>query len=348
MKPFPRKLMSVVLALTMLLTVFSVAAFAATRDNVRSYKVYTSQGDSIAAGFSRPDYKKKAGNKYCLGKTRIEGSYPALVADDLKVQKFFPLASPGFRSNELRFLLCNDYDSDYVTRKWVQALSHIEENTYEGLINQRSEYQSAVASSDILTLDIGLNDTWLPVMGAIQEIIYNGNPKDSVIEMAADGAAAVDEGYSLDDLKHDLGIIVNSPRHFNKLIGAAGTILTLSDYLPNYEAIVKRIFELNPNTTVVALSTYNPFRDWPEEWAPKLADAAQKVLYSKMNDQKAQLHEKYGDKFLVADINDVPPLRHDSYAKVSAAGGLANWDPHPTEVGHRYIEEQILKVLPTA
>ena len=252
MKKLVKRLLAVLMALAMMATVLSTVAFAATPQNVKQYKSYVSLGDSIAAGFSMPDYLNKRHGKYVIDPQRIEGSYPALIADTLKVKNFYPYACPGYRSNELRFLLDNNYEGDYITQKWVATLSHLVSNTLEGMNARRPAYQNAVKTSDVMTLDIGLNDTWLPVMGAIQEIMYQGDPAKSVEQMEKDGAEASND---LDSVMKDLSVIMTSPIYAPKLIDATYKILTMSDYLENYEAIVNRIYELNPNITICALST---------------------------------------------------------------------------------------------
>ncbi len=342
MKKITKRVLSVFMAAIMMLSVLSVGAFAATKDNVKHYNTYTSLGDSIAAGFSMPDYKKQAAGRYVLGKARVEGAYPDLLAKAVEADKLNQLASPGYRTNELRFLLDNDYDGDFVTQKWVAVLSHLPENTYDGLKASRPEYQNAIKESDLVTVDIGLNDTWLPVMGAIQEVLYRGDPNNAVVE-SSDGAM-VNTNTSSTWIE-DLQIIAQSPIYLPKFIEALAKIATLSDYTKNMTVIVEKIHELNPNATVVLLSNYNPFRDWPESWAGPLSDAAEKVLYNKMNQTKKDLAAKY-DNYYYVDVNDLPPVRHDSFEKVMATGSFGNWDPHPTEAGHQYITDQIIKALP--
>lgn len=347
MTKLAKRLLAVVMALAMTSTALCLNVFAATKATVKHYDNVVSLGDSIAAGFSLPDYRAKAGDRYCIGKTRIEGSYPAIVADAVKAKKYTPLASPGFRSNEVRFLLCNDYESDFVTKKWVKTLSHIDENSYEGLKVQRPEYQNAVKNADLVMLDIGFNDTWLPVMGVIQDILYDGDPNNEVLQENKQGqTTGVNPSYTLDDLMTDLRIIFSVPKYSGEFVEQIGKIATLSDYTANYEAIVKRIYELNPDVTIVAVSTYNPFRDWPESWAQPLKKAAQSLLYDKMNAQKKDYAKQYGSQFLYADVSNVPHLNHESFADVMATGSMAMWDPHPTAEGHQYIANQIIGVLP--
>lgn len=344
MSKFTKRVLSVIMALAMVLSVLSVSAFAATAKTVKSYNEYTSLGDSIAAGFSMPEYNQKRGKYYCIEPQRITGSYPDLIAKATDAKVMNAYASPGYRTNEIRFLLDNNYQGDFVTQKWVATLSHLDSNTMEGMNSRRPLYQNAVKNSDLITLDIGLNDTWLPVMGAIMEIIYQGDPAKSVEVMEEDAVEGVSEGYTMEDFMSDASIIINSPKYLPKLIQALNTIITLSDYTENYKAIVDRIFELNPNTTLCQISNYNPFKDFPEDAGKVIANLAQKLLYDKMNDVKKECSQKYGDKCKYIDVNNLPPVRCDSLAKLQQQG--ANWDPHPTAAGHQYIANQVFAALP--
>jgi len=341
MTKLAKRLLAVVMALAMISTALCLNVFAATKATVKHYDNVVSLGDSIAAGFSLPDYRAKAGDRYCIGKTRIEGSYPAIVADAVKAKKYTPLASPGFRSNEVRFLLCNDYESDFVTKKWVKTLSHIDENSYEGLKAQRPEYQNAVKNADLVMLDIGFNDTWLPVMGVIQDILYDGDPNNEVLQENKQGqTTGVNPSYTLDDLMTDLRIIFSVPKYSGEFVEQIGKIATLSDYTANYEAIVKRIYQLNPNATVVAVLNYNPFKDWEDvSW---LAPIAQSLLYDRINAIKESYKQTYGSQYITVNVDNVE-------VRTTSASQAANdgWDPHPTAAGHQYIADQIIKALPS-
>lgn len=344
MNKFTKRVLSVVMALAMVLSVLSVSAFAATSKTVKSYNEYTSLGDSIAAGFSMPEYNAKRGSYYCIEPQRIKDSYPDLIAKATKVKTMNAYASPGYRTNEVRYLLDNNYNGDFVTQKWVATLSHLDSNTIENMNKRRPLYQNAIKNSDLVTLDIGLNDTWLPVMGAIMEIIYQGDPQKNIEAMQKDATQGIDNGYTLEDFMSDAQIVINSPKYLPKLIQAFYTIATLSDYTENYKAIVDRIFELNPDTTLCQISNYNPFKDFPEEWGKTLASLAQSILYDKMNNVKLECSQKYGSKCKYIDVNNLPPVRCNTGAMLLQQG--ANWDPHPTEAGHKYIADQVFKALP--
>ena len=68
-----RRILPLLLALVLSLTA-CIPAFAAS-NKVKHYDTVTVLGDSIAAGFSLPDYVKKSGNgENLVSKQRIEGS----------------------------------------------------------------------------------------------------------------------------------------------------------------------------------------------------------------------------------------------------------------------------------
>lgn len=58
MKKTIRKLMAVLLSMCMMLSLLSVSAFAATKEDVAQYGTYTSLGDSAVAGYGLPDWEE--------------------------------------------------------------------------------------------------------------------------------------------------------------------------------------------------------------------------------------------------------------------------------------------------
>lgn len=121
MKHTIRKWISVLLALVMTATVFSFAASAASP---KKYKVYTSLGDSIAAGFMLPDYKdKQEGDRHIVMNERVEGSYPAIVSDSIGATTTNYLAQPGLRTRDLRMLLDPTYEGDSITKNKLGGLT---------------------------------------------------------------------------------------------------------------------------------------------------------------------------------------------------------------------------------
>jgi len=299
--PF-RRVLALLLAAVLLVPLFALTASAATYDNVKCYNTVSSLGDSIATGFSMPDYDRQANGQYVIGKVKVEGSYPAIVSKAVEAKKFYPLAQPGFRTTELRVCMDPTYDGDYITEKWIRELSHAPSYTVPNLKAQRSEYAEDIRSSDLVLLDIGFNDTWLPVLGALMDL-FDEKPSSASSDPTVTLAQTEAQGETDDTLSTIAFKLANGPRYAAQIYNAFAGILTTSDFQENYDAIVKRIYQLNPNATVVAVLNYNPFKDWEDvSW---LAPIAQSLLYDRINAIKESYKQTYGSQYITVNVDNV-------------------------------------------
>ena len=338
MKKTFRKIISAVLALAMVLAVMSTSAFAAT-GGVKHYKAVTSLGDSIAVGFSMPDYATKSGDKFVLNKVPIDGSYPLLVSQAVGAERFHPLAQCGYRTVELRMALDPAYEGDIVAKRWQARLSNAPEYTYEYLRGQYPEYEEAIKDSDLVLLDIGFNDTWLTVLGTLVNIIEETPNTESTMETLDD---AVEHLGSIENVfNYVMFKVQQTPSYIDSLSKALMNEVTLQEITENYDAIGKRIYVINPKTTIVAVSSFNPYRDWTD--VPGLAQVTQKLLYDRINALKASYADPYGSQYIYVNAPDV-----EARTRKGMDALRGGWDPHPTEAGHQYIANQIIAALPRA
>ena len=102
MKKFVKKALAILLAC--ILAFSAVTCFAAENKKYYDYGKYVLLGDSVAAGHNDLVYID------CEFK-RVDGSYGAIVADTLGAE-FIPMACPGFRTIEMRYMLEDDYEGD--------------------------------------------------------------------------------------------------------------------------------------------------------------------------------------------------------------------------------------------
>lgn len=171
MKHTARKLLCLVLAAGMLLAL-GAGAFAATADNVQQYDTYVCMGDSIAAGFG--DY---APSTYCY--ERVPEAYHSIVADAVGAD-LIPIAHVGTRTEELRWLLEDNFEGDEVCMSfngmnyydtWLSARESAEEpnpgfsdavynalKDYYGPGALQQYYRDQVSKADLITLEVGEND----------------------------------------------------------------------------------------------------------------------------------------------------------------------------------------------
>ena len=163
MKNLGRRLAALLLAVLMPATV-AVGVFAESLNpyNGRSYDTYLLLGDSVAEGFGLDNFDRSK------RMSRVEGTYGAYVADAVHAKTYYPYAQDGFRSAEFRMLLDPTYDGDDITKTEIPDVSGGYADV-DKLKAERGLYQDAVKKADLITLDVGFNALWLPIVYATDQ-----------------------------------------------------------------------------------------------------------------------------------------------------------------------------------
>ena len=336
MKKTTKRVLSLVMAVVMLFTLASVAVLAATADS--KYQNYVALGDSIPGGFSMQDYLVQAktesdrtGTEFCIDRIRVANSYPDLIGKNLGLDErnegsVKVMCKPGFRTTDFRILLEDNYNGDYITATTVPGYSGNDNYYPEKIALERDDYREAIEKADLVTLDIGFNDTWLPFVGACQNIM-DANPQ------------------------LDFETIMKLPKYTNMIVNSIFQ-MTVCLYT-NYDKLVKDIYRINPSVTIVAVGCYNPFKDWtfPDGSFFRVGPLLQ-PLYNKINLWKMHYEKLYNTRkntrYIFVNVPE-PELISKSvndlmagFDKILKPGG---WDPHPTAAGHEYIAQKILDKL---
>lgn len=347
-----KRIFSALLALVMTVTCFlSVTASAATAKTVRQYKKYVSLGDSIAAGFSMPEYN--AYGEYVVPKKNIKGSYPNLLSVAVQATstyggKFTPLACPGFRTQEVRLMLDNSYEGDTITKNYVGELADASPSCgydYETLLTWRSEFQTAVKNADLITLDIGLNDTWLPLSALALEWRDTGNSSIGVTKAIEESLEKYGTIGNVIATGMDLMVhLITMPQFVSYLLENISALTT--GFKTNYQVIVDKIYELNPDVTLVHVGSYNSFKTWDD--LPIIPELLDLLAYNSMNELKEKEAKNHDNAYYV-DMSDIPLITNSLKDAIdTSTGGLTiTYNPHPTAVGHQEMCDRILAVLPT-
>lgn len=306
--------------------------------SVQHYDAYVTLGDSIPAGYGLDTYPGE--NGAVLDGTRVSGSYPDLVAGAVTADTYYPLARCGMRSVELRRVLDASYEGDEYSDLMLQSLTGV---TADALLAQRPQFEEGIRSADLITLNVGSNDTLtyaLIRIGVYMETLSGASVIGSISEQL--------KGLG------SLGKLAGTLLSTAESLGVAPLVLAemaraLDDgqqmFKENWDAIVARIRELNPDATIVAVGMYNPFRDL------KLTDNSL-ISIGKMADTTVRQMNRYiryesdyTGAYLVAEVPDTevydfPALTDDTF--------WTNFtkNVHPTDNGHFYMAQQILKLLP--
>lgn len=461
MKKTIRKLMAVLLSMCMMLSLLSVSAFAATKEDVAQYGTYTSLGDSAVAGYGLPDWeamKLRWGNpdwesqldqkvketidalnmiamlqgqgdqvvqegteaydalfdetkekmlaemteeqmnelKYVNFTRRHEvyGSYPSVLAkafgvaenlEDETAGTFHHYAQCAFRTEELRMMVDPSYKGDSEELVNIAAGMSNGSFSYANLLElqESGEYINAIKNSDIITMSIGANDIYVPILGTVfndlialllqkaqEEAAAQGEtpkteeevtedaanalvnieteedakevlgdvdtsalPEETTVEEANEGAEDLADNIDTNNEASALqGIIAlvavlqqNDPNYLGKILKLA--VQCEVNYRINYGIIVNKIFEINPNVTLVA-PAYTLNYDGFGALGPIL-----KLVFGEMN-LFVKARPNYNGHFITVALPD----DQLTFTDIS----------HPDEAGHALIADTILKALPTA
>ena len=322
----PRRLMAVLLTLVMLFGVFSVGASAATSETVQHYGTYVCLGDSIAEGFG-PD------NQDYVGLKRVPFAYHSFVADAVTADNFYPMARPGGSTSEVLYFLDNTvaYDSSYFRIP-------IEQEAAEAL---RIQIRNAVKDADLITLNVGSNDIFTTTLFAVAGVLYAETEIPEDVQKMIDNYG--DYGQVFQELilrASKLGRLPEVIRTFRETFTAA-----YQQFRTNWNLICKSIYELNPDVTLVAVGFFNPVKSL-RLTGTSLSEIGQ-IMDSAalMMNTFVKYNADYSRQYLYADVYETEcykllPVDDPNF------GATMVPNVHPTHDGHRFMAEQIVKVLP--
>jgi len=273
-KRISRAGISLLLVLCMVLSICPLTAFA-KEDELN----LVSLGASNVNGYGLRGYLKATGyvddnavmedaalnselkkNANVLGYNQAPaGSYPALLQEALSKQQgntvnLSQLAISSMRAEELRILLDNNYNGDaYSAWRFIGEGNwfDIADGTSDGDFSQlREEYQTAVKKADLITVDIGANNFGVYLSQMLTNNFKSGNDLNLVdpqIGKLYNGAKA-----EVNALLAEYGISVEDYAEL-----ADTLVYALVGFCYNFDKSVERIYELNPDATVVVVSIQN-------------------------------------------------------------------------------------------
>ena len=323
-----KQLLSLLVALTMMLSFSAVFADSSAASNVPQFKNYVTLGDSIAAGFG-PDADDRHGFNV------IDFAYHSKVAEAVGAENFDQLGYPAFRTNELRYILDEEYEGDAAM---FALVTDCDTEIAEGY---RSMYKEAIEQADLITLDIGTNDFFtiplFTLLGALRgesplDLSYitdNLDPNTSYGQILAKIAGLLEEGATLPQA---------IPTFLESLESCC------KSFEENWDAICGKIYELNPDVKLVAVGRMNPFNTAKLTDASlirigKALDAVSVAMNAYVKTQSA-----YSSKYVFADVMgtecyELPALANEDFLTKMVV--LV----HPTHDGHEYMTSQILNAL---
>jgi len=387
MKKKTCKVLSLFLALALTVGLLGGTAMAPKAEAANSdLHGITFMGDSISTGFGLPQSTKwsdeleqaEDGSYYYskrpLGtNVRVPGSYISIVSEALGITAgdaryasgyVFNQARPGMRMIEELRLLDPEYDaqmqSDDYSTNWV--LNGYTDMTPPELQYMYDHAAEEVAKSKVVVLHLGSNDVALAVtdtapqrlqaildaeasgitVRALEErlktVLENGGELSSVLLTAigwAEAIGAVDETVAV----------------FGSVILEA-----ITGMFDTYAKLVERIYEINPDCTLVAVGLFNCFKDlnitdfdiFP---GGKLIEPATILFNTYMQNLSPYANsDEYDYRYV-----DVTQINLNGFS-TSLLGALLTGNSeqitmenatqvHPNAEGHQYVANQILAAL---
>lgn len=327
-----RRIISIALALILAFTLCVPALAADTGKKYEPYRVYTCLGDSVAAGYGTTGYNVPP---LCA---QQPNAYHTLLANALGAD-LRQFGWGGFRSHEIRHMI----DPDYSITDWTYADNCAGFVHEEDLAAMQDAYIKGVEDADILTINIGSNDLFGDALGEVFRVLY----------------AEPDSNETLDKIKENLKNSGNLGAAFVQLMEFAQSIGKLNEALNvavkafyrsyetfkvNFDAIVKSVYERNPDVTLVIIGMFNPLKTLSinEGDLVKVGKAADPLMKLMNNYMKNAC--QYSDSYIYVNVEDVElhdiAFKQDDFWEAYLAA------VHPTDGGHEFMTQQILNALP--
>ena len=359
MKHTKQRILSFVLVLVML---FALCVPALADGSYEPYRYYMCVGDSIAAGCgltrdgsetfenkSMDDVEGLMDPNYIYHGYDFEAvptAYHSIVAKELDA-KLLQCARSGMRAVELRYFLEGVYNEYDETRWWDNSVFDVDGNgfTLDDLdsISARVNYPEMVKKTNVLSINVGSNDVFsFSLLGSLGIL----TAEDSESETLKNIKDYLNKGGNMGVA---LGKLIEYCQTMGKMTEFVTTLTetfakTYKQFTENYSAILKKVYELNPDITVVAVGVFNPFAYFTLKSDSNFDLGALMAPMVRQINTYLKLQAYKYDNLYYADV--VGTETYDMSYDEPNIWQLFTIKVHPTLAGHRYMAEQILSVLP--
>lgn len=317
-----KKLVAIILALIFICGSFSVSAVNVNGKEHFDYGSYVLLGDSVASGWSDIEHRDTFFK-------RVEGSYGALLADDLGV-KYEPYAGLAFRTVEMRYIFEDDYEGDEF------LFYSVEKEAVDAAI---PALRKAVSEAGIITLNVGGNDWGSYVGWHIERAMEEISGTENFVELARPylentvnfGVETIESLIEFADFANCLPeLIPILPKALDEGV---------KNYVANWNIMIEDIYALNPDVTLVVIGMFDN----------SLQDS---TMDGKENNGVLipSVDVGFNVAQTIVDLANVP-MREGAekygYIFVDPVGTLCEQN-HPSYAGHRHIADMVLDALPDA
>lgn len=219
---------------------------------------YVSLGDASTDGFGMAD---KTGYR-----TIVNGTYPALLRNAISSSQFDvdldQLAMAGMRTEELRYLLDDNYNGD----------SYLQEN-FKNLANKRNDFRQSIAEADLITYGLGSVDFGSFLIYVAGDV--DNRCDDAEIQALASADAdnikgALREAINAEKAKINSDIMSLAEKYgydLDALISSYtssyvdGAAYVYYSFCKSYDETIRLIKELNPDADILVMGLRNMLGD---------------------------------------------------------------------------------------
>ena len=213
----------------------------------------------------------------------------------------------------------------------------------ERLDRMRPTVIQSIKKADLITISIGLNDCWVPIMASIYSAANDsGFTQNMTIPQYVDTHGGTKAIYY--DFGRCLNTIVSNSDKRKKFTSQfmSGMAKWLSEYQVNMKLICDAIYELNPNATLLIDGSYNPVNGWSITSAQdKLIQWCLNPYYEYLNMYKRAIAVSYkgnakfvsqmGVELFSTQLIDEHGFHIPLFETMSVDN--TGYNPHPTEKG---------------
>ncbi len=352
MKKTTKKLVAVLVAMVMMVTCLSVGAFAmwSTKQSgsqtVRQADTMVLLGDSIPSGYGMHG---DLGNAYTLVNQFtfghggfVEGTYPQIVADELGVKNRYNYSRDAFRSVEIRRFLDPEYEA------WLEQIENSQEHFISDAIMyianvglgeraaMAAEMQESIRQADIIVLNFGNNDggTYGFLAPFLKTMYYT-------FGLGVETAIAAMRGQLQ---------MITTLDQFVAVMGGYADFMTEMEigkqrFFQNYDAIIQKLVEMNPNAEIYFMGMYDCFKDLnPQDNELRIWASQQAYAYdSAVNNYVAHQSPWAGRVHYVACPDVTMWQTADFLTPMYFVNFLIS--VHPDANGHQYMARQLLRAI---
>ncbi|MBO7689802.1 MAG: hypothetical protein J6T14_03045 [Clostridia bacterium] len=265
MKQRMTKLLAGLLTMAMLATLVSVLAYGVDEPvNTQRKLNYLVIGDSIAAGYGmhpvngNPD---DPGNQFTLHHGQlVDGTYPKIVAEKIGATSVINTARESYTTTNYLRMIDPAFDAELARpenyyERFLSECTFIMPKLFGGiddLTTLKTNMVRYIQEADIITIGIGNNDTFTAaLLSSFFRTLYYMYGMSGQIPLTA--------------LKGQLQAITS----VDQLVAMAGGYTDIFTelarrvviYEKNYDRLIQRILELNPDVDIYYVGMYNTFAD---------------------------------------------------------------------------------------